>query len=98
MDNLIRQDLQNELGPLDQTDALSVKAVLIADLVHLADIADAIHIKMVQGNPSAVVLLYNGKGRAVHRLVNAKPGCKPLGKDGFSHTKVPVQTVHLTRF
>ena len=94
---MIRQDLTDQICPLDQADPISVKAVLISDLIHLGNISDPIYIKMIERQPSFFIALQNGKGRTVHRFHNAKPCCQPLCKHSFSNPKVTDQCIHLSR-
>ena len=85
-----RKDLADQAGPLDERDPVSIKIVLVAHLVHFADIADAVYVKMVQWEPSSVILLDDGKGRAVHRLCDPHSAGKALGKYRLSHAQIAV--------
>ena len=87
--------LFNQPGPLNQAHAVPEKAVLITDFVHLTDIPNAVYIKMIQGQPPLLILLDNGEGRAVHRTLNPKAGCKSLGEHGLAHAQVAVQAATL---
>ena len=66
--HMFRQDFPDQLRPLDQCHSLTVKAVFIADLIHFADITDPIYVKMIQRQTPILILLHNGKCRAVYRL------------------------------
>lgn len=64
---MLRQDLLDHVGPLNKSHAFPVKAVFISDFIHLADVTDPVHIKMVQRHSSAVILLDDREGRTVYR-------------------------------
>ena len=97
MNSVLRQNLLNQRGPLDQAYAFSIKTVLISDLIHFFYITDPVHIKMVKRKSAFFILLDNGKGRAVDRLRNAKTAGKALGKYGFSHSQISIQAIYFSR-
>ena len=54
--------LQSDL-PLNHRQTITVKIVLISDLVHLFDIPDTVDIKMIERHPPLFIYLDNGKCR-----------------------------------
>ena len=86
-----RQNFFDQIGPLDQADALSVEVVLVTDLIHLLDITDPIYVKMVKRKPAAIIDLHNGKGRTVYRFRNSKSLCQSLGEYGLANSQVTHQ-------
>ena len=93
---MFRQDLFDQIRPLDQAKSFPVKTILIANLLHLLNIANTIDIKMVKGHTSFLVDLHNGKGRAVHRLRDSEAICHTLGKYGLAYSQITDQRVDLS--
>ena len=93
---MFRQDLFDQIRPLDQAKSLSVKAVLVTDLFHFLHITDAINIKVVKGHAPFLVDLHNGKSGAVHRLRDPEAICHALGKYGLANPKITDQRVDLS--
>ena len=86
----LRDQLADLLRPLDQAHAVPVEVLLVADLVHLIGILDAVHIKMIQRNPALAVLLNDRKRRAADRLGHAESLRNALGKYCLADTQIPV--------
>ena len=92
---MLRQDLFDQIRPLDQAQSLTVKTVLVADLFHLLHISDAVHIKMIKRHTALLIDLYNGKGGAVDRFRNSKTVCHSLAKYCLAHTQITDQGIDL---
>ena len=67
---------------------ITVKIVLISDLVHLFDIPDTVDIKMIERHTPFLVNLYDGKCRAADWFPDTKTLRNSLRKYSFSDTKI----------
>mgnify|MGYP002711964103 CR=1 FL=1 len=65
-------------------DAPYRKIFFIAYLVHLADVPDTVHIKMVKRHSSVMVFLHNRKCRAVNIVRHSQSAGKALCKNCLS--------------
>ena len=54
---MLGQEFLDPGRPLNQADAIPIKAVLIADLIHLTDVPDAVYVKMIQRETSVLIFL-----------------------------------------
>ncbi len=91
--HMFRKDLLNQLGPFDERNAVSVETVFVSDLVHFADITDTVYVKMIKRQSSCIILLDNGKCRAVYRLIDPQSLCKSLGEDSLSTPRSPFKQI-----
>ena len=47
--------LTNPLCPLDDAQSVSIKIIFIADFLHLVNLPNAVYIKVVKGQPAALI-------------------------------------------
>ena len=94
---VLRQNLLDKICPLDKADAVAIEVVFIADLIHLADIADPVHVKVVKGKPALVVNLQYRKSRAADRPGDPESPGNSLGKNSFADAKIAYKCIDRTR-
>ena len=84
----LRQDLFDQVRPLDHGHTLSVKTILVTDLIHFFNITDAVYIKMIKWQSAFLVYLHNGKCWAADWLGDSKSIRESLGKYCFSNSQI----------
>lgn len=73
------------LGPLHETDAVSVEVFIKAEFRCIIAAAETVEVKMVQREPSLSVFIEQGKcgTRDRHCAVNTEAGCNPPNELGL---------------
>ena len=92
-----RQNFFDQIGPLDQADALTKNIFIKSDLLHLFNVTDPVNIKMIKRYPSLVICLHNSKCRTADRFCNTQSGRKALGENSLADTKIAYQTENIPR-
>ena len=86
--SFLRQDLFDQICPLNHAQTISIKIVLISDLIHLFNVPYTVNIKMIERHTPFLVNLYDGKCRAADWFPDTKPLRNSLRKYSFSNTKI----------
>src|SRR5699024_11396518 len=89
-DHIFRQNLFDQLGPLNKADPFPEKIVVISDLFHFLNISDPIYIKVIKRKSPPFIFLKDRKRRAVYRFPDSQPAGNPLGKHSFPYSQVSV--------
>ena len=88
-DGVLRQGVRHVLAPLHGADTAPGEIILPADVEQVIGAVQTVHIKVEQRQPTALVLIHNGKGGAGDPALVAKPRGKSPGEGSLAHTQIP---------
>ena len=83
------QGVGDVLAPLHSAHAPPGQVVLPADVEELVGAAQAVHVKVEQGEPAPLVLVDDGEGGAGHPLRDPQAPGQPPDKGGLSRPQIP---------
>ena len=86
-----RKNLIDQVRPFDQAYTVSIYIVFKTNLVHLFNVTNPIHIKMIERKSSVIIYLDYCKGWTADRFFNPQSFCQSLGKYGLSDAEISYQ-------